>query len=47
MNYELFEEKSTAAPRVYADENPEVLELSLDELSYVAGGWPSKYQGIV
>lgn len=39
MNYELFEEKATTAPRIDADEQQEVLELTLDDLSYVAGGY--------
>ena len=43
MNWELLEEKATTAPRIDADEKPDVLELSLDELTYVAGGKFCKY----
>ena len=48
MNGELFEGKVTTAPRIDEKEDRAVLELSLDELSYVAGarGWPSKYEFI-
>ena len=37
MNYELFEEESI-------DESHEVLELTLEDLSYVGGGHFIKYQ---
>jgi hypothetical protein len=43
MNYELFEEKSTTAPRIDTHEPHEGLELTLDELSYVGGGVVHKY----
>ena len=36
---ELFDDKGTPAPRIDTDENHEVLELTLDDLSYVAGGY--------
>lgn len=39
MNYEHFQEKSTTAPEIDTDKNQEVLELTLDELTYVAGGY--------
>jgi hypothetical protein len=38
MNYERFEEKCATAAEVDTDRGQEVLELTLDELSYVAGG---------
>ena len=38
MNYELFEEKCNT-PRTDADRKDEVLELTLDELNYIAGGY--------
>ena len=39
MNYDRFEEKCVTAPEIDIDENHEVLELTLDELNYVAGGY--------
>ena len=38
MNHELFKSISTTPPRTDTDQDQEPLELTLDELSYVAGG---------
>jgi hypothetical protein len=34
-----FEEACTTAPGIDTDKNQEVLDLTLDELNYVAGGY--------
>ena len=39
MNCRRFEEASTTAPEIDTDRNQEVLDLTLDELNYVAGGY--------
>lgn len=38
MNYERFEDKCATTAEVDSDRGQEVLELTLDELSYVSGG---------
>ena len=43
MDYELFEDNATTASQTDAHEDHEVLELRLDELSYVAGGCTGKH----
>ena len=40
MNYERLQEKCTTASEIDTDKNQEVLELTLDEMSYVGGGVP-------
>jgi hypothetical protein len=39
MNDERLQEKCTTASAIDTNKNQEVLELTLDELSYVAGGY--------